>query len=124
MIYTSYFKVGSNMDNCFSVYPQTPPWYTKKVAIELCPDKELYKKYKNCKINSNEFVEEYYATVLENLNAEAIAKKYDNAVLLGWYKEDNDLFIDCRSVIAFWLNQNGFMTRELTQRDIELGFIV
>ena len=111
------------MDNCFSVYPQTPPWYSKKTATELCPSKDLYKKYKICKISSMDFIDTYYEDVLEKLNPQKIAEKYDGCILLGWYKEDDDVIIDCRFIISFWLAQNNIPTHELTENELSLGLL-
>ena len=120
-IRTSYFRVAGNFSNSLSIVPDTPKWYCFNQAEELVPDKSLYFSYIHThKLTRKEFIIEYI-NQLNQLNPYNILTKYNDKILLGKSKlENNDIYFCPRSVIISWIKlTTGYEIKEMTPEELK-----
>ena len=117
-IYTSYFKLSAKLLNTLSIVPKTPPWYVMGKATELLCSKELYNDcFKKRKYTEEEFTQIYTEEILSKQDPYEILKKYNNKILLGWYKEPS---FDARFVFSKWIKDTtGIIIPEATKEYIK-----
>lgn len=121
MIYTSYFaKLKSLPDNIvpISICAKAPDWYKGLQYKKLAPKYDFFMKWKENHDNE-EFVENYVAQVLKQLNPiKVVADLYYqlNAapcscdIVLICFEKPSDF---ChRHLVANWLTKNGFTCEE------------
>ena len=117
-IYTSYFKLSSKLLNTLSIVPKTPPWYVMGKATEILCSKELYNDFfKKRKYTEEEFTNLYIEKFLSKQDPYKILEKYNNKILLGWYKEP---LFDARFVFSKWIKDTtGIIIPEATKEYIK-----
>lgn len=117
MIYTSYYAVMGKIPNNVmkvSISKGIPYWYQGKSYYKLAPRWETVKKYKDGG-SWDEYVKEYYETVLDKLNpvevySELLRLNNGGDVVLLCYEKASD---NChRHIIADWLNKAGVACNE------------
>jgi hypothetical protein len=72
-------------------------------CIELAPQKEWFFQWKNGEFNNNKYIELYYETVLNKLNAQELYEEFGEDAVLLCYEKSNEF---ChRHLIADWFNK-------------------
>lgn len=115
-IFTSYFARIGIIKNPISICAKAPNWFKGPQYKVLAPKYSFFKDYKDGKINSKEYTEQYINQVLFSLSVNEVLKSlesfYPNAeeVTLLCYEKPEDF---ChRHIVAEWLTKNGFETKE------------
>lgn len=102
-MFTSYFANLKNIKNPLAICGKSPNWYTGSEFKTLAPKYSFFKDYKDGKINSDEYVVQYYEQVLNKLNPQQIydkLMKYGDDVTLLCYEKPTDF---ChRHIVAVW----------------------
>lgn len=97
---TSYYAKYKG-DNAVSIAAKCPHWFTGRQYKKLAPSYYLLMAYKNGEINEEQFVNRYYAGVLNNLDARQVYEELGgNSVLLCWEKSGSFCH---RHIVAEWL---------------------
>lgn len=113
---TSYFVkthdlLNQGYTNLIAVSGYVPEFYSEQMkldkrlhrCLELAPKKEWFFDWKQGKFNNDKYVELYYETVLNKLNAEELYEKLGSDAILLCYEKPNDF---ChRHLIADWFNE-------------------
>lgn len=119
MIYTSYFANIKNLPEnlrLVSIARSTPKYVNCEKCSELFPDWEIINLVKSnpCK-ESEEKYTEVYKKQLEKLDAEEIANKLQNSILLCYEKPGDFCH---RHLVAKWLRKSGISCIEYKKRDV------
>lgn len=119
MIYTSYFANIKNLPEnlrLVSIARSTPKYVNCEKCQELFPDWGIINLVKSnpCK-ESEEKYTEVYKKQLEKLDAEEIANKLQNSILLCYEKPGDFCH---RHLVAKWLRESGISCIEYKKRNI------
>ena len=119
MIYTSYFANIKNLPEnlrLISIARSTPKYVNCEKCQELFPDWGIINLVKSnpCK-ESEEKYTEVYKKQLEKLDAEEIANKLQNSILLCYEKPGDFCH---RHLVAKWLRESGISCIEYKKRNI------
>ena len=116
IVYTSYFgnikrlQKGGNI-NFISIAGKTPEWFTGKKCSKLAPKYYWWKEWKNKNLSEEWYTEQYYNTVLNNINlSELLEELGENPILLCY--ETPEKFCH-RHIVAAWLKSQGIQCFEI-----------
>ncbi len=99
---TSYYAKYKG-GNAVSIAAKCPHWFTGRQYKKLAPSYPVLMGYKNGKISEEQFIERYYAEVLNNLDAKQVYEELgEDAVLLCWEKSGSFCH---RHLVAEWLKE-------------------
>lgn len=117
-IFTSYFGNHRNYKNPIAICGKSPAYYSGFEYKKLAPKYDFFKSWKDGLITNDEYVIEYKKTVLDCLDVNRVVEE-----LKSFYPDDQDITLVCyekpsdfchRHLVADWLNQNGYPTREVS----------
>ena len=119
MIYTSYFANIKNLPEnlrLVSIARSTPNYVNCEKCSELFPDWEIINLVKTnpCKESEEKYIA-IYRKQLEKLDANEIANKLQNSILLCYEKPKDFCH---RHLVAEWLKENGIGCIEYRKRVI------
>lgn len=127
MIYTSYFAQLKNLPSNIipiSICDKTPDWYTGLQYKKLAPKYDFFQEWK--KNHDNDYyIKCYKEQVLDKLTPTGVIIDLSNMIYsfnigeshiaLICYEKPSDF---ChRHLVANWLNENGFRTKEWQKGD-------
>ena len=122
MIFTSYYACKNKPPELKKIVASriAPRWFDNDgMAKELAPSKELLFGYKKGDISKDEYTRIYW-TQLEKLNADDIAKKYDNQILYCYEKSTDFCH---RHIIRKWLKSKGHESMELPTKVLKIAVV-
>lgn len=108
---TSYFAKYKG-ENAVSIAGKCPKWYTGRQYKKLAPKYNWWKKWHDEKLSEEWYIEQYYKTILNKLDAKKVYEELGkNAVLLCWEKSGKFCH---RHLVAEWFQKElGIEVNEL-----------